>query len=196
MRPGDYVFGFGSLVRLGDLAPYLSRPPFAPDETAICRLRGFRRLWNIARDNSVDMPGRAPYFCPDTGARPDIFVAVLNICRDSDCTINGVAIRVGAAELALLDQREANYDRIDVTEHADIELPGRLWVYRGSAAAEARYRTGVARGAAVVSTSYHDSVVAGFAALGAGHMAEYFATSTPPEVPLRPLVRSNAPVRG
>jgi cation transport regulator ChaC len=193
VRPGDYVFGFGSLVRLGDLARYMDRPAFAPDEVAVCRLRGYRRLWNIARDNSIDLPGRAPYFCAHTGERLPVFITVLNICLDKDRTMNGMAIRVDADDIALLDRREASYDRIDVTRHADIEIPGRLWVYRGKTEAEARYRSGHAQGKAVVSTSYHESVAAGFAEMGSGQLAEYFASSDPPDVPLRALVRSDLP---
>ncbi len=189
MRDGDYVFGFGSLVRLTDLATFLGRAPFADDEFAHCHLREHRRSWNIARDNLMDLPKRPHFVCPDSGERLAVFVTVLNIRAQAGAAVNGIAFRVSESELAKLDHREASYDRIEMTGATDVALPGRLWAYRGKAAAERRYKIGVAAGTAVVNQAYHESVVTGFADHGTDFVDRYHATTDAPAVPLRPLRR-------
>ena len=54
----EFVFGYGSLAALGDgVAP--SRTPRA--EGFVCDLRGYRRQWGVAMDNSRDLPGYKHY---------------------------------------------------------------------------------------------------------------------------------------
>ena len=189
LEAGDYVFGFGSLVALAGLARFLGRAPLAPREYALCSLLEHRRCWDVARDNAADLPGRPHYICAESGARLDLFVTSVNIRPRSGARVNGVAFRVGADDIARLDHREANYDRIEVSGQIDREIPGRVWAYLGSAAAEARYRQGVAAGSAVVSRQYHDIVTDAFASHGNDFLDAYHASTDAPEVPFQALRR-------
>ena len=189
LEDGDYVFGFGSLVALAELARYLGRAPLAPGEYALCSLLEYRRRWDIARDNAADLPGRPHYICAESGARLDVFVTSVNIGPHVGARVNGVAFRIGEADIARLDHREGNYDRIEVSGQIDREIPGRVWAYRGSAIAEARYRQGVAAGTAVVSRQYHDIVTDAFASHGDDFLDAYHASPDAPEVPFQALRR-------
>jgi len=189
MSEAGNVFGFGSLVDLAALARYLGRDDFADDEFALCRLAGHRRLWNIARDNAEHIPGHDHFVCAVTGERYAGFVAVVNIREAVGCAVNGVAFRVSADELARLDVRERNYDRVEITGRLDVALAGPVWAYRGKPAAEARFAAGLARGSAVIDHAYHERVLGAFAGHGEAFLAEYRATTDPPAVPLRRLRR-------
>ena len=97
--PADLVFGYGSLVAL---------PGAVRSE-----LGGHRRLWGVAMDNAVDIPGYKRYLAPD-GSRPDVCVAFLDIEPDACGSVIGACFAV--ADLAALDCREHNYERVDVTD--------------------------------------------------------------------------------
>ena len=185
----QYVFGFGSLVDVATLARFLGRAPFAASEFIRCGLCDHRRAWNIARDNRRDFPGRPHYICAETGARPAVFVTVVNIRPHRGHVVNGVAFAVTPLELARLDRREAVYDRISVTGAMDVTLSGPVWAYRGKAASESCYSEGQAAGTAVISRDYHDRVAAAFTSHGADYWDAYQASTDPPAVPLRELRR-------
>lgn len=193
MTRAEYVFGFGSLVDLAALADYLGRTPFGADEWVRCRLAGHRRAWNIARDNSLDSPGRGHFVCEVTGERLGVFVTGVNIRPAPGHAANGIAFRVAARELGILDWREGNYDRIDVTGRIDTPPEGRVWAYRGKAEAEARFQRGLAQGTAVINQAYRDFVERAFAGHGPNYLTEYHATTDAPPVPARPLRRVPAP---
>ena len=184
---GEWVFGFGSLVALADLARFLERAPFAADEAFLCRLNDHRRLWNMARDNSHDFAGR-PHYVDQAGVRIAAFITSVNIVPAPGRAVNGVVFRVDGAALARLDRREGNYDRIAIDGALDVSLDGRAWAYRGKTAAEARYRRGLAAGTALVNANYHAIVTRAFASHGPEFLAEYHATTAPPAVPLVPLL--------
>jgi len=152
-----FVFGYASLV--AELAG-----------GHVARLRGRRRVWGVAMDNTRDLPGYKSYRLRSDGSRPAVFVAFVDIEHDPASAVTGVCAAVDAADLAALDDRERNYDRIDVTAVIDGCPPGRVWTYRGSDAGRARLREGRARGTAVVSRDYLDGVVAGLAAFAPDEM--------------------------
>jgi hypothetical protein len=147
----QYVFGYGSLVAGAPMHP--------------ARLHGHRRVWGVAMDNSVDIPGYKSYRASLDGSRPAVFVAFLDIVEAADSTTGGSLIAVDDALLRALDARERNYDRIDVTQAIALPPPGRVWAYRGSEDGRARLRAGLAAGCAVVSRDYLANVVAGVAAI-------------------------------
>ena len=64
----------------------------------------------------------------------------------------------------MLDRRERNYDRVDVTELIEADSTGRVWTYRGSAEGRERLRQGRAEGRAVVSRDYLAKVHGAFGA--------------------------------
>jgi len=157
-RPGaphdagaQFVFGYGSLA-----AGYAGRR---------ARLHDHRRVWGVAMDNRLDIPGYKSYRRLQDGTRPTVFVAFLDIVEDPGAAIDGVLLAVDAGALRALDARERNYDRVDVTA-AVADAPGRVWAYRGSDAGRERLRTGLRTGSAVVDAAYLEAVEATFSALG------------------------------
>lgn len=110
-------FGFGSLVNRNTL-----RTEFVGAVPA--RLNGWRRHWQAR-----------------TGALGQKNIALLSIHRARDCSINGMLVVDRMANLPLVDEREAGYDRIavDVSQleilgaaepgFQSLEIPGQVFVY-------------------------------------------------------------------
>lgn len=136
----DYVFGYGSLVG--------ERPDARPAE-----LRGHRRVWGVAMDNAVTIPGYKLYRAPD-GSRPDVCVAFLDIEPAAGASVGGVCFR---ADLRRLDRREFNYAREDITD-AIADPPGRVWAYVGRPESRERLRRARADGRAVIAAAYARAV--------------------------------------
>ena len=109
----DWVFAYGSLLPAGHAA--------LPEGAVAADLRGWRRSWSVAMDNSVDLPDYKHYVAPD-GHRPDLMVCYLDIDERPDAVVNGVALKVGADELPALDARERNYERRDVAGQLSVRL--------------------------------------------------------------------------
>lgn len=147
----QFVFGYGSLA-----VGFPGRP---------ARLAGYRRVWGVAMDNRVDIPGYKRYRLRADGGRPAVYVAFLDIVADAGSEIDGVLLAADDAALLALDARERNYDRVDVTS-AVAGAPGRVWTYHGSDAGRERLRTGLREGSAVVELDYVQAVHATFSALG------------------------------
>jgi len=133
-----FVFGYGSLAE-----PGAGRP---------LRLAGWRRVWGVAMDNRVTIPGYK-YFLDGAGGRPAVCVAFLDVVPDPAAGVDGVVFEV--ADLDALDGRERNYRRLQVDG---------LWLYTGLEEARERF----AAGPTVVQRAYLESVRAGFAAHGLG----------------------------
>ena len=148
---GPFVFGYGSLAA-------------EHRRCAVVRLRGWRRAWGVAMDNTVDIPGYKSYRLRADGSRPAVYVAFVDIEPDPGAVVTGVCMPVGEDDLAALDRRERNYDRVDVSGAID-GAPGRVWAYVGSEAGRERLRAGRRAGTAVISRDYLDAVLAGLAAV-------------------------------
>lgn len=143
----EWVFAFGSLVAEA-----------AGGVPAV--LEGWRREWGVAMDNRVGLPGYKRYRAPGRPGWPALHVAFLDVVEDADpdASVEGVCVPVDPAALALLDLRERNYARRDVTDRMQGAPEGRVWTYVGSRAGRARLAVGRARGSAVVARSYWDAV--------------------------------------
>jgi gamma-glutamylcyclotransferase (GGCT)/AIG2-like uncharacterized protein YtfP len=176
-----YVFGYGSLVAEGE-------------GCHIAVLRGHRRVWGVAMDNRVDLPGYKLYRRRSDGSRPPVYVAFLDIEPDRGAAVTGTCIPVDEPRLAALDDRERNYTRVDVTELV-AGARGSVWAYVGSAAGRARLREGVAARRAVVSRDYRDGVLAALAAIAPDEAAA--VQRSPPVLDLErvevPAVRRASP---
>lgn len=173
----DHVFGYGSLAGATGLH----------DRIAV--LHGRRRAWGVAMDNREAIPGYKRYVDAH-GAHPAVHVAFLDLvvaARDDDA-VNGVCRPVTPQQLAALDARERNYERVDVTDLVT-DAPGRVWTYVGSAAGRARLAAGRADGTAVVCRAYRDAVLTGFARLGPHELTRFHAGSDLGELPVRDLRR-------
>lgn len=171
---GTFVFGYGSLLR-GDDAVAQYRVE--------CSLQDHVRLWNVAMDNRLDLPGYKYYLDRATGERPPVFVTFLNVEPRAGSAVNGLAIRVADAELELYDERERNYERREVTSLMSEAFSGRVWTYIGRPDAVERYELGVREGSATVSRDYLENVLTGFASISAGALERFHASTVPPAVP-------------
>jgi hypothetical protein len=148
-----FVFGYGSLAQ-----PGAGRP---------LRLAGWRRVWGVAMDNRVTIPGYK-YYLDEAGGRPAVRVAFLDVVPDPAACVDGVVVEV--ADLHWLDARERNYRRVEAAG---------LWLYTGLEEARERF----AAGPTVVARAYLEGVRA---ALGAAFGPE-------PELPVIDLKRVDVP---
>jgi cation transport regulator ChaC len=173
-----FVFAYGSLLRRAE-------------PVATCRLHGFRRGWDVAMDNRLTLPAYKFFRDPVTHERPAVVVTFLNIRADGDGRLNGVLFAVDEALVGLLDRRERQYERRDVSDQIDGDHGGRVWAYVGRAEARRRYERGRADGTAVISRQYLDGVRADFDAYGM--LPEFERTTEPPDVPVLDLERIATP---
>ena len=157
-RGRHFVFGYGSLVA-------------DPERGHVARLRGHRRVWGVAMDNRVDLAGYKSYRLRADGSRPEVFVAFVDIEPDPACTVTGLCLAVSDAELRALDDRERNYDRIDVSAQLDACPAGHVFAYVGSRTGRERLRSGRVSGRAVVSRDYLDGLRAGIGAIAPDEVA-------------------------
>lgn len=180
-----WVFGYASLVALPDARP--------------AALRGWRRVWGVAMDNAVVVPGYKVYEKPD-GARPACAVAFLDVERDGDGEIDGALIAANDDVLAGFDARERQYRRVEVTASVVVDAgrplaPGdRVWTYVGRGPGRARVAAGRAGDAGVViPRAYVELVERAFAARGEEALARYRASTEPPPFPVVELARVDLP---
>ena len=170
-----YVFGYASLVALEDAGAVAGR------------LHGYRRFWGAAMNNWEGGEAVKHWLDHETGERPRIRVAYLDIEPSEGGTVNGVAIPVDAERLAQLDAREINYRRVDVTGAFEGAPPGRVFTYIGLDAARERCRRGAAAGDVFVSRDYAVGVRRAFESLGDDALAEFDRTTDPLPFPEREL---------
>jgi hypothetical protein len=187
------VFGYASLVAVPE-------PGALPG-----RLHGYRRFWGAAMNNWEGGEGAKHFLDRESGERPRIRVAYLDVKPSEGSVVNGVAIPVDAARLSAFDAREVNYERVEVTGAFEVDAgssaeagetaPGagdrvsmsRVFAYVGLDAARARCRQGAAEGNICVSRDYAAGVRLAFERLGPDALAEFDRTTEPLPFPERDL---------
>jgi len=183
------VFAYGSLTARPGPVPTreLKEHGFVAD------LAGLRRIWGVAMDNRRDLPGYK-YYTDGAGARPEVFVAYLDLVAadavedEAAARVNGLCLPVDDAALEQLDRRERNYERIDVSDR--VAAGGaRVWAYVGMAAARERLAEGRRTGTAVIDAGYVRTVQAGFAALGDAELATVHTSLAAADLPVVELTR-------
>jgi hypothetical protein len=176
----DYVFGYASLVAL-------------EEEALPGRLRGYRRFWGAAMNNWEGGEGVKHFLDRETGERPPIRVAYLDVYEQEGAAVNGLALPVDAERLALLDAREVNYRRVDVSGafeplgSAVMPAGPSVFTYVGLDAARERCRRGEAEGNAFIAGDYAAGVRRAFEALAPDALSEFDRTTDPPPFPERNL---------
>lgn len=181
--PIDYVFGYGSLVELID--PFVADGHVFPAVPG--RLHGFRRFWGAAMNNWEASDAEKHFVDPESGLKPRVRVAYLDIEERIGATVNGLAIPAAAARLAELDRREVNYSRVDVSAAFGPEIAHRVFAYVGTDAARERGRSEDADAPIRVSRQYVERIRRAFAALGPEALAEFERTTAPLPFPEREL---------
>jgi hypothetical protein len=142
-------------------------------------------------DNRDSIPGYKHYL-DENGARPDVFVAFLDVRPDRTGSVNGCCTPVTPEDLRHLDRRERNYHRIEVTDAIGDPL-GRTWVYVGSPSGRRRLSLASETSRAVICREYFEQVEAGFRALGSNEYAAFRRSSDLDGMPIRDLVRIDLP---
>jgi hypothetical protein len=123
----------------------------------------------------------------ETGERPRIRVAYLDIEPSKGSTVNGVVIPVDAQRMAQLDAREINYSRVDVTGEFEGPARGRVFTYIGLDAARERCRQGATERNVFVAGDYAAGVRRAFERLAPGALPEFDLTTDPLPFPERDL---------
>ncbi len=138
-------------------------------------------------DNGVDLPGYKHYL-DAAGGRPAVMVAFLDVAPATGSRVNGLALPVGAQELAALDERERSYARVKVGASVrGATVADTVWTYVGLPAARERAGRGLAEGRLTVSRRYWEQVRAGFARLGHDALVAFDATTDSLPCPLADL---------
>lgn len=183
-----WVFGYGSLVSPQSVSRTVKRFIDDAHSRRIANLEGFGRRWNYGSPTR-----RGDWTDGDVQVKGGV-VIFLGIEQADAESSNGVVVRVNRDELAELDWREREYDRVDVTELitiADGQIVGPVVTYVPRPVAIKRYVEARERGLAAVDKRYWDLVHGAFEDLGAQHL-DHLRTRTPvPDVPILDIERSN-----
>lgn len=142
-------------------------------------------------DNSRDLPGYKYYVDRQTGERPAIYVAYIDLVPDPHTAVNGIIFR--PQDVGALDARERSYERREITSRLDPPTGGRTWAYFGSSAGRERFDRGRRTGTAVINRAYLEGIREGFAQIGADHLEKFDASTDPPPLPIRDLRRIDTP---
>lgn len=176
-----WVFGYGSLVSPESLASTIGRRVVLGADVHPAVLGGFGRRWNYG---SLTLRG----WWERDGAAVHGVVVSLGVEASSHETCNGVIVAVSDDELARLDHRERDYERMDVTERVSTEHPVaagvRIVTYVPRPSAVERYERARDLGRAAVRRSYWELVHGAFAEVGADALDRFRATTPHPLVPV------------
>jgi hypothetical protein len=178
--PGkQYIFGYGSLVSVEDVARTLGR---APSLIHPVTLKGWVREWGVVIDNT-----KAEHRCvrlADGRIAPG-YIAVLNVrlpaAGERPTDPNGVLFEVTEADLRKIDERETHYERLDVTDSVVNKPTGTIYAYTGH---DRFLLAAKAWSDIVIPGAYHDLVERGFASLGPKMSREYLSSTLPSSLPI------------
>ena len=173
-----FVFGYGSLVSPRSVSATLGHDVDGKS-FEFAKLRGWRRAWNVGSDKSSH-PERTFHFAD--GTEFDGLTVALGVVQCSDDqSCNGTVFPVSRADLTILDVRERNYTRIEVTDR--VSWAGQpanytVYTYIPTEVALNRVPEAEAKGRKiVVRKSYLDLVKQAFDEI---HKLDAYMETTPP----------------
>ena len=173
------MFGHGSLVNPSSFSQTLRRPAWDTEDFPLATLQGYRRIWNVAMDNSCSIPGYKRYSdVNNPSIYPEIYVCFLNIQKSLTQSITGVIAQVSPEEMTRLRTRERNYTTFEVTDSM-LEPPvdGRVFTFIGSKPARQRFEQGIRNNTAVISAEYEHRVEQAFRQRGPDAHRNYLETT-------------------
>jgi cation transport regulator ChaC len=182
--PPTWVFGYGSLVDPDSLGRTLGRQVTPQVDFVAAELTGWGRRWNYGVGHVAGTWRR-----PDGSVVDGGVIVALGVVPAAGEAVNGIVARVSGVEIAALDQRERDYDRVDVTtsvtvRHEVLEPDARIVTYVPRPSAIERYERARDEGRAGIRSTYWGLVDAAFAVWGADQLARYRSTTPPPDVPV------------
>jgi cation transport regulator ChaC len=154
----------------------------------VAHVDGFGRRWNYGSKVL-----RGDWVHDGKQIESGLVVSLGVVAAEGD-SCNGVVFDVDDDELAALDWRERDYERVDITDLTTVEVDqfdGRVEVYVPRPSSIERYELARDAGRAAIRQSYWTLVEDAFASLG-DHHAELYARTPAPDIPvaditLRPL---------
>lgn len=180
------IFGYGSLVNPASAAETLARPVAF---VTPARLEGLRRRWSTTRNN---LRSEKTFARDDDGSLPPWTLGLNIEPAPGEPGPNGALIEVSEEELDRLDLREMRYDRVEVTSALE---PACSFTHVFAWSAKPVHHSPTPRDGAVILRTYVEAVETAFAALGAGELETFRATTGPPPVEVidATLVRDEIP---
>lgn len=189
---GVWIFGYGSLVNPVSFGATVKRDMTLGVDVMPATLAGFGRRWNYGVGHLVGLGSEEPH--------ATYTMVALGIVSAPVESATGVIGWVDTDRLADLDDREREYDRVDVTDAITIDMDhpvvhrsdlptGPVETYVPRPVAIERYETARDEGVAAIEQRYWDLVAGAFAALGPDDHAHYYATTPTPDVPILHLRR-------
>lgn len=204
-----YIFGYGSLVDLDKLKVFLQKDTFLPNELFICKLKGYRRIWNVSMDNKRDLPNYKYYVESIKGLdkRPPCFVTFLNIEKHVDSEVMGVLFKVDQKMLEKLKLRETHYKLINIKTFLDFNFKEDAFTFTAHDDGLDNFKKGEKKDLAVISKNYFNLVEDAFRKLekNKSDLGHYFphmydenfvhhyhqSTYKKDDLPIRPLSKVN-----
>lgn len=182
-----WVFGYGSLVSPESMGRTIGRVPERGTDLLSAELTGYGRRWNYGIGS---MRGR--WTGPDGRVVGDGTIVALGLVVASTEVVNGVVARIDERQLAALDRRERNYDRVEVAAGVTVlATPGCAWspgdtvvTYVPRPGAVAAYERARDAGTAAIRRDYWELVAEAFAALGPEALERYRGTTPEPDIPV------------
>lgn len=195
IRQQTWVFGYGSLVDPISLSRTLERTVIPGVDFLEAELAGWERRWNYGVGHV------SARWCRNDGTTVDDGVIIaLGVIAVLSARTNGIIARVSDVELARLDVRERDYDRVDVTadvvqatSKVDEGLFGeheRVVTYVPRPSAIARYEMARDSGTAGIRSTYWNLVEDAFAQLGDEQRRMYRESTPAPDVPVIDVISS------
>ena len=175
------MIGYGSLSSLQSIEEVLGRK--YQDSIYLVHLDGFQRSWNFAGANNDPLlpPELLKYdsfYIKNNDTIPFQKTLFLNIIENKEVQLNCILYFVTPQELAMFDEMELGYTRIDVTDNiSEFEFKNGV-VYAFKALPEYEYDAANDSVNSILEKSYVDLVLAAYDARGISYRQEFDNTTT------------------
>lgn len=116
----NWLFGYGSLMAPSSVLKTIGAQSHSRDFHVV-ELSGYSRSWGMAipvQANSITSVNQSAVF--------------LDLTKNDSSSCNGVLFRITPDEWSFFDQREKQYERINITESIVHRFPGAIFTYIGS----------------------------------------------------------------
>ncbi len=179
-----YIFGYGSIVNIDKLPKFMKRDIYEINYQ-LSELKGYKRVWNVAKNNKYVIGIRKIYRDNKTGDWFDGSPVFLNIVPSDDCNtpVNGIIVEVDDNDLDWFDLREEHYYRVNVTDLI-VNPPENavIYAYVGTDDDIAFYEQEKDLERAKIPNMYIKMVEEGFKSFGEEEFNKYIESTTPAEV--------------
>ncbi|MBC8769522.1 hypothetical protein H4O18_16105 [Arenibacter sp. BSSL-BM3] len=176
------MIGYGMLSSLESLEEILGRK--YQDPIYWIHLNGMQRAWNfVAPNNDPNFPAEyikyESFYLKNNNAIPYEKSIFLNIIENKDIRLNCTLYFLTHEELALFDQFELGYTRIDVTDRVEEYYfeNGKVYAYKALPAYE--YDAINDEDKSIIEKGYLDIVLASYDNLGNEHKLEFEQSTLP-----------------